>query len=452
MTKNQLACVVLAAGRGTRMKSAQPKVLHKIANRSMLGHILEYTKTAGSSRNCVVVGPNMEDVAGEAAVWDEHVAVAIQHEQLGTANAVDSARSCVASFEGIVVVLFGDTPLIEPETLKRLVCAVAESRSTVILGFTPDDPTGYGRLLVDDSGLVTAIREHADASDEERAIGLCNSGVLGFASGPLLFSIIDEIGNDNAQGEFYLTDVVEVGARRGIGTRFIECREDEVLGINTRAQLAQAENIFQDRLRLKAMENGATLISPKTTYFSADTETGKDVVVEPGVVFGPGVVVEDQVTIKAYSHLEGAHLRVGATVGPFARLRPGADIGEGAKVGNYVEIKNAKVEKGAKVNHLTYIGDARVGENANIGAGTITCNYDGFSKHHTDIGAGAFIGSNSALVAPVTIGDGAYVGSGSVITKNVTSGALAVGRGRQVERKGWVEDTRALRNRKRDAT
>jgi len=414
-----------------------------------LAHVLTAVQAAGDGPRVVVVGPDMHDVRDEALRFEPAADVVIQHRQLGTADAVACARGDLVGFDGPVVVLFGDTPLILAATISRLADTVRAGADIVVLGFRPADPTGYGRVLVNSAGNVTAIREHADASPSERAVGFCNSGVMAFRSPDLLFDLIGEVGTDNAKGEYYLTDVIAIAAGRGLAIEAAECPEVEVLGINTRAHQAQAEHALQTRLRQKAMAGGATMIDPDSVFLNTDTVIGNDVTIEPNVWFGPGVTVEDGVTIKGFSHIEGATIRTGATVGPFARLRPGADIGVDAKVGNFVEVKAAVVEQGAKINHLTYIGDARVGAGANVGAGTITCNYDGFSKHRTDIGAGAFIGSNSALVAPVKIGDGAYVGSGSVVTKDVSPGALAVGRGKQAEIPGWAERFKSMHQKKR---
>lgn len=445
------ACVVLAAGKGTRMKSEISKALHAIGGRSLLGHATALAKNAGFRKTVVVLGPGMDDAAGEVSKWDAAAAIAIQERQNGTADAVASAREVLNGAAGRVAVLFVDTPLVTIETLDDLTRSLdTDGADVAVLGFEPADPTGYGRLIRDSDGFVVAIREEKDATDEERQIRLCNSGVMVFSSAELMFSLIDSMDNNNAQGEFYLTDAVELALNRGLKTAVRVCPEDEVLGINTREHLAQAEAILQRRLRSAAMKGGATLIDPDTVFLSMDTTFGQDVVVEPNVYFANGVSVGSGVTVRAFSHLEGVTLRDGSTVGPFARLRPGADIGEGAKIGNFVEVKKAAIGQGAKVNHLSYVGDAEVGPRANIGAGTITCNYDGFSKHLTEIGEGAFIGSNSALVAPVRIGSGAYVGSGSVITRNVSDGALALTRAGQVEKEGWAERFEAMNKKRRE--
>jgi bifunctional UDP-N-acetylglucosamine pyrophosphorylase/glucosamine-1-phosphate N-acetyltransferase len=436
--------VVLAAGEGTRMKSARPKVLHEIAGRSLLRHVLVSVGAAGSSHAAVVIGPDRADVAKDARAALPDADIYVQSERRGTAHAVLAAREAIARGADDVVVVFGDTPLLQPQTLAKLRAPLANGAAVSVAGFRPADPTGYGRLLVEGGELV-GIREEKDSSAAERAIGLCNGGLMGL-SGTMALRILEQIGSANAKNEFYLTDAVAVARGMGLRSVVVEVEEDEVRGINTKAQLAEAEAVLQQRLRAAALEAGVTMTAPETVFLCADTQLGKDVVIEPYVVFGPGCVVADEAVIHAFSHLAGAHVGRGASVGPYARLRPGARLGEGARVGNFVEIKEAQIEAGAKVNHLTYIGDARVGAGANIGAGTITCNYDGASKHRTDIGAGAFIGSNSALVAPVKIGDGAYIGSGSVITSDVPADALAIGRSRQVVKDGWATRLRAMKS------
>ncbi len=439
--------VILAAGEGTRMRSAMPKVMHGIAGEPMLGHVLAAVQALGGAEAAVVVGPGMETVGAFVADRMPGASLHVQTERLGTAHAVLAAGAALRPDRDLVV-LYGDTPLVRPQTIDRLRASIGAGAAVAALGFEAVDPTGYGRLLTDGERLL-AIREHKDASDEERAITLCNSGIIAISCS-VARDLLEAIGNDNAKGEYYLTDAVEVAVERGLGATFIRCDEQEVLGVNTRAQLAAAEACMQERLREKAMAEGATLVAPETVFLSTDTVLGRDVVVEPHVVFGPGVRVADGVRIRAFSHLEQATVGDGAVIGPYARLRPGADIGEKARIGNFVEIKAATVAAGAKANHLAYIGNATIGAGANIGAGTITCNYDGFDKHHTEIGAGAFIGSNSALVAPVTISDGAYIGSGSVITRTVAPDALAVGRARQVEIAGWAERKRKARQRGED--
>ena len=435
MTKTKTAIVVLAAGLGTRMKSSLPKVMHPLAGRPMIAHLMAELETLAPERLVVVVGPEMETVAKTVAPWP----TVVQQERLGTGHAVMAAREVLDGFDGDVLVVYGDTPLITAETLERLIAArhAAAQPGVVVLGFRPDDPGAYGRLIVGPIGTLDAIVEAKDARPEQLAVTLCNSGVMAI-DGAKLPGYLDRIGNDNAKGEYYLTDVVHLARADGLSCGVVEGDESEFIGINSRADLARAEAIVQDRLRQRAMAGGATLVDPATIYFSHDTRLGRDVTVGPSVVFAPGVVVGDNVQIRPFCHLEGVSIQDGALIGPFARLRPGARIGADAHVGNFVEIKNASVEVGAKVNHLTYIGDARVGAKANVGAGTITCNYDGFFKDHTDIGAGAFIGSNTALVAPVKIGDGAIIGAGSVVARDVPSDALAVTRGPYVAKDGWA--------------
>ncbi len=437
--------IVLAAGEGTRMKSGMPKVMHKVAGRSMLAHVLAAVESAGAQRIAVVVGPGREDVAEAARRAVPGVIVFVQEERLGTAHAVLAARASLEEPADDVIVAYADTPLIVPDTFVALRAPLATGVSVVALGFEARDPSGYGRLLVSD-GRLEAIREEKDASEAERAVRLCNAGLMAF-SGKDILPILDAIDNTNAKSEFYLTDAVEIAVARGLSTCVVEAPEIEVQGVNDRIQLAAAEKIIQRRMRDAAMREGVTLLDPDSVHFSFDTILGRDVTVEPHVFFGPGVTIEDGATIHAFSHLEGAVVRSGASVGPYARLRPGAVIGRKAKVGNFVEIKNAGIDEGAKVSHLSYIGDASIGAGANIGAGTITCNYDGIAKHHTVIGAHAFIGSNSALVAPVTIGAGAFVASGSVVTDDVPADALAVARGRQANKDNWAAEFRRKTNK-----
>ena len=435
------AIVVLAAGEGTRMRSRVPKVLHRIGGRPLIAYVLEAAKGAGADKIAVVVGPGQEKVAAEAKRIAPGVRIFVQKERRGTAHALLAARAMLAEGDDIVVV-FGDTPLVRTETLRGVREGLNEVAVSV-LGFRPADPTGYGRLVIA-NGRLNAIREERDASEAERAIRLCNAGVMAL-SGKHALDIVRAIGNRNTKQEFYLSDAVAIAAEKGLAAAVREAPEEEVMGINDRKQLAEAETVLQKRLRESAMTAGATLIAPDTVYLAPDTKLGRDVTVEPYVVFGPGVVVDDKATIRSFSHLEGAHVSTGATVGPFARLRPGTEIGEGARIGNFVEVKAARFGKGAKANHLAYIGDGSVGEDANIGAGTIFCNYDGIEKHRTEVGKEAFIGSNSSLVAPVKIGEGAYVGTGSVIVKDVPDGALAVARARQAVKKGWVKKLHAIR-------
>jgi bifunctional UDP-N-acetylglucosamine pyrophosphorylase / glucosamine-1-phosphate N-acetyltransferase len=441
MIAGRCLTIVLAAGEGVRMRSARPKVLHELAGRSMLSHTLSAVLEGAPGDIAVVVGPDRDDVASEALKTAPRATIAVQRERLGTAHAVLAAREQIDRGYDDALVVYADTPLISGATLAAMRSELAEGADLVALGFRAADPTGYGRLIERDGRLI-AIREHKDASAEERASPLCNAGPIGFAGAEAL-KLLEAVRPDNAQREYYLTDIVEIANARGLVARTLIAEENEVMGVNDRAQLAAAEAALQDRLRRRAMAEGATLVAPETVFLSFDVRIGRDVLIEPHVVIGRGVIIEDGAVIRAFSHLEGARVACGASVGPFARLRPGADIAANARIGNFVEIKQAAIEEGAKVNHLSYIGDARVGAGANIGAGTITCNYDGFLKHKTDIGAGAFIGSNSALVAPIVIGAGAYVGSGSVITKPVEADALAVARGRQEARAGWAKAFRA---------
>jgi bifunctional UDP-N-acetylglucosamine pyrophosphorylase/glucosamine-1-phosphate N-acetyltransferase len=386
----------------------------------------------------------MEAVGETIRAFDANVEIFVQAEQLGTADAVKAARTAYEGHAGPVLVIYGDTPLLRSETLQRLRQELEDGADIIVIGFETEIPDGYGRLVLDERGRLECIREDKDASEAERAISLCNSGIMGFRSGEQLAKLIPRIGNKNAKSEFYLTDAVALARADGLDTRMLRGEAIEVLGVNSRAELAAAEAALQARLRAKIMAEGATLVAPETVFLSHDTKIGKDVVIEPNVCIGPGVVIEDKASIRAFSHIVGAHVGEGAVVGPFARLRPGAKLARDAHIGNFVEVKQSDIGEGAKVNHLTYIGDASLGADANIGAGTITCNYDGIAKHRTEIGAGAFIGSNTSLVAPVKIGEGAYVGSGSVITKNVAADALALTRAPQEERQGW-----AARMRKR---
>lgn len=438
LSERRCLAIVLAAGEGKRMRSSLPKVLHKIAGRSMLAHVLDSVDRAGADSLAVVVGPGRDDVAAEARAATPDARIFVQAERFGTAHAVLAARDALAQGYDDVLVLFADTPLVRPETFAHLREKLAEGAGIVALGFEPDDPTGYGRLLTNTHGALEAIREHKDASAVELAVGACNAGLMAL-DGRNALGWLERIGNSNAQKEYYLPDAVAVARADGATCALVMAPAEEVLGVNDRAQLAVAEAEIQRRLRLSAMLGGATLVAPESVFFSFDTVLGADVLVEPHVVFGPGVRVGDGCVIHAFSHLEGATLARSVSIGPYARLRPGAKLADKAKVGNFVEIKQADIGEGAKVNHLTYIGDASIGARANIGAGVITCNYDGFLKYRTTIGADAFIGSNSALVAPVEIGDGAFVGSGSVVTDNVAPDALAVARGRQVGVPGWAD-------------
>ena len=448
MTETPALAIILAAGKGTRMKSDRPKVLHNLAGAPLLAHVLHAAKAAGLTRCAVVVGPGMDDVAAAATALDPKIEMFVQAEQLGTADAVKAARRAVEEFQGHVLVLYGDTPLLTPETLHKARAELKSGADLVVIGFEAENPTGYGRLLLDDRGRLAAIREEKDASEEERALTLCNSGIMAFRSSKTLLGLLGRIGNDNSKKEFYLTDAAALARGDRLEARLVLSNAEEVLGVNSRAELAEAEILMQRRLRASVMANGATLVAPETVFLSHDTRIGKDVVIEPHVVIGVRVVIEDDATIKSFCYMQDSRIGKGATVGPFARLRPGAVLAKDAHVGNFVEIKQSEIGEGAKVNHLTYIGDTSVGARANVGAGTITCNYDGFAKHRTEIGADAFIGSNSSLVAPVKIGEGAYIGSGSVISKDVAPDALALTRSPQEEREGWAAKMRERRKRK----
>ncbi|MDD9922606.1 MAG: bifunctional UDP-N-acetylglucosamine diphosphorylase/glucosamine-1-phosphate N-acetyltransferase GlmU [Boseongicola sp.] len=420
--------IVLAAGEGTRMNSDVPKVLHQIGGAPLFAHALNSARDL-DGRRILVVGHGGDAVSAEAAKADPEIRIAWQQEQLGTAHAVKTAAPELAGAGGDTVMLFGDTPFIQPETLTAMAEKRAAGSDIIFLAFNADDPARYGRMITDGDDLLKIV-EWKDATDEERAITLCNSGVV-MASTDNLLRLAEAVGNGNSSGEYYLTDIADIGRSEGLKVSIVTCDETETLGINTRADLAQAEAIFQTRARGQAIADGVTLIAPETVYFSADTHIGRDAVVEPNVVFGPGVTVESGASIRAFSHLEGCHVSSGAVVGPYARLRPGAEISNDAKIGNFVEVKNAQIADGAKVNHLSYVGDATVGADSNIGAGTITCNYDGVFKHRTEIGERVFIGSNTLLVAPVSVGDEAMTASGTVVTKNVPAGDMAVGRAKQ---------------------
>lgn len=428
-----IALVILAAGKGTRMKSDQPKVLHQIAGAPMLTHAMLSARSLNPDRTIVVAGHGFDAVKRSVAGFDPDATVVLQAEQKGTAHAVQAAQSELDAFDGDVIVLFGDTPFVHPETLERMVAA-RSNNAVVVLGFEAADPGKYGRLVMNGDSLE-AIVEFSDASDEERSITLCNSGVM-LADSKTLFSLIDAIEPNNAQEEFYLTDVVGLARSKGLAVTAVSCDEAETLGINSRVHLAEAEAIFQRRARRELMESGVTLQQPETVMLSYDTVIGRDTIIEPNVFFGAGVTIETGAHIRAFSHLEGCHVSRGGVVGPYARLRPGAELAEDVKVGNFVEIKNAAIDSGAKVNHLSYIGDASVGAGSNIGAGTITCNYDGVMKHRTEIGKNVFVGSSTMLVAPVSIGDDAMTGSGSVVTKDVPEGALAIARSTQINKPG----------------
>ena len=444
MTARPLAVVVLAAGLGTRMKSDLPKVLHPVAGRPMVLHVLDVAQALGATRTVAVLGPGMAAVAEAIAP----VETAVQADRRGTGHAVQVAWAHLGAWDGDVLVLFGDTPLVTAEACADLLAARGRDDAAVAtLGFQPDDPTGYGRLVVE-AGQLTAIVEEKDADAEIKRIGLVNGGLMAF-DGARLGDLLARLSDANAQGEFYLTDTVAHAKDLGWCRAVAATDPVTIMGVNNRVQLAAAEAAMQDRLRASAMLNGATLVGPETVFLSWDTTLGRDVVIGPHVVVGPGVTVGDESEIRAFSHLEGATVSAGAQVGPYARLRPGTDVGRGARVGNFVEVKNAVLEAGAKIAHLSYIGDATVGAEANVGAGTITCNYDGFAKHRTTIGPGAFIGSNSALVAPVTVGADAIVGAGSTITRDVPADALAVARGAQKTRESAAKRLRDLKSKQK---
>ena len=430
-----VAVVILAAGQGSRMKSDLPKVLHHVAHAPLLVHAMQSAQSIEAERIVVVTGHGGEAAGAAAQSYDPDAVIVTQSEQLGTAHAVQQAADALADFDGDVVVLYGDTPFIQEDTLRRMLDARSNGSSVVVLGFEAAEPGRYGRLVTDADGGLDAIVEAKDATPEQLAITLCNSGVI-CADRAELFALIDAVGNDNASREYYLTDIVELARDKGDGCAAITCSEAETMGVNSRSDLAAADAAFQARVRAEVLENGVTMHAPDTVFFAYDTHVGRDAVIEANVVFGPAVTVESGALIRAFSHLEGCHVSQEAVVGPYARLRPGAEIGNGARVGNFVEIKSATIGEGAKVNHLSYVGDADVGDAANIGAGTITCNYDGVFKHKTVIGKRAFIGSNTALVAPVRVGDDAMTGSGSVITEDVPDEAMAISRAKQANKPG----------------
>ncbi len=438
---NGLQVIILAAGEGTRFKSQTPKVLHKVAGREIVHHVFQAAKDAGAETISVVTTPDRPEVGASLQKAFPEARLFVQAERLGTAHAARMARPAWEGAKGVVAVVFGDHPLLRGENFTGVLERIEAGFDGAVLAFAPGDPTGYGRLLTEGERLID-IREHKDASDKERKIELCNACIVAFRA-EVFAELIDEIGNDNAQKEFYLGDLVPLANRAGYSVSYSVAPEADVMGVNSRDQLARAEALYQDRIRQKVMVAGVTLTDPQTVYFSWDTEIAPDVGIEPSVFFGPGVSIESGVTIKAFSHIEGAHIAAGAIIGPFARLRPGADLQSQSHVGNFVEIKNATVGEGAKVNHLTYIGDAEIGARTNVGAGTITCNYDGLNKHRTVIGADSFIGSDTSLVAPVTIGDGAYIATGSVITDDVADNDMAIARGRQVNKSGYAKTIRA---------
>ena len=430
--KREIAVVILAAGQGSRMKSDLPKVLHKVGAVPMVGHALAAARSLDPEQIIVVAGHGADLVTKAVAKLDPEAAIALQAEQLGTGHAVAQSLPALEAFEGRVIVLYGDTPFISENTLAQM---IAHDADVVVLGFEAADPGRYGRLVTSPDGTLDRIVEFKDADEATRAIRLCNSGVMAADAG-LLRRFIAEIGNDNASGEYYLTDIPGLARKAGLSAAVVTCDEAETLGVNSRTELARAEAIFQARRRAEMLEDGVTLTAPETVFFALDTHIGRDAIIGPNVVFGPGVTIESEAEILAFCHLEGCHVSSGATVGPFARLRPGTELGGDVHVGNFVEIKNAVVDEGAKVGHLTYLGDAHIGERTNIGAGTVTCNYDGVMKHRTEIGADAFIGSDTMLVAPVRVGAGAMTASGSVITQDVPDAALGLGRARQLNKPG----------------
>ncbi len=435
-----VACLILAAGQGTRMKSVRPKVMHEVAGKPMIRHVVAACEAMGAAKIVVVIAPEGMESVRQAVLPHP---CAVQDRPLGTGHAARAALAFLKGFDGDVIVLFGDTPLVRPESLQSLVRRRAETNASIVVsGFTPQDAAAYGRMITLPDGSLEKIVEFKDASPEERAVRLCNGGIMLF-DGKKFAAVLDKIDNKNAKGEYYLTDTVAIARAQGLIAAVAPMQEEEIMGINTKVELAVAEAIMQKRLREKAMLAGVTMTDPGSVFLCEDTQLAADVIIGPNVVFGSGVKVGAGVEIKSFCHLEKVEIEAGATIGPFARLRPGAKIGEGAHIGNFVEIKNATVEAGAKINHLSYIGDARVGEKANVGAGTITCNYDGFTKAHTDIGAGAFIGSNTSLIAPVKIGAGAIIGAGSAISKDVPADALAVTRAKPSLIEGWAARFRA---------
>jgi bifunctional UDP-N-acetylglucosamine pyrophosphorylase/glucosamine-1-phosphate N-acetyltransferase len=448
MRERGLAVVILAAGKSRRMKTKRPKVLHEVAGQPMVARLMATVETLAPDRTVLVIGPDMQDEVSRVLPGTQ---LAIQDPPRGTGHAVMAAREALDGFEGDVLVLFGDSPMVSAGTLTAMIAARRDEGdpAVVVMGFEPDDTAAYARLIIGPDGGLDRIVEYEDASDGERTIRLCNSGFM-VVDGGVLFDLLDQLNSDNAQGEYYLTDIVAVARAGNRRCAVVRGGEVEAMGINSRAELAAAEMLAQRQLREAAMSEGVTLIDPTSVHFSHDTVVEADVVIEPNVFFGPGAVVKSGAVIRAFSHLEGCTVASGAIIGPFARLRPDADVGTDARIGNFVEVKNATIEAGAKINHLSYVGDARVGAAANVGAGTITCNYDGFMKSHTDIGAGAFIGSNTALVAPVSVGDGAIVGAGSTITKDVAPEALAVERAEQQQKSDFAPGYRARRQAEKD--
>ena len=443
MTPN-FSAIILAAGEGTRMKSANPKILHKIGGRSLIHHVLASLEPLKPENITIVLAPSMKELESHLTPHR----VVYQDRALGTAHAVKSAETSTKASQGDIAILFGDTPFIETGTIKRLLARRKEqdNPALVLLGMRPTSPKGYGRYITDNDGYLLNIVEERDATESQRQIGLCNGGVM-LVDREFLWSGLKEIQANNVKGEYYLTDLVAIAVRKNRKVAYLEVSETEILGINDRQELANAEMVFQRKKRKEILDKGVTLINPETIYFSADTDIAQDCIIGPSVFFGPGVRLQGNVEVRAFSHLEGVEIKKNAQIGPFARLRPGTIVGENAHIGNFVEVKNSIIGNGAKANHLSYLGDAKVGERANIGAGTITCNYDGFQKSTTEIGADVFIGSNSALIAPVTIGKGAIIGAGSVITENVKEDSLALARAKQEEKPGWAAKFREWRKK-----
>ncbi|MDB0035018.1 bifunctional UDP-N-acetylglucosamine diphosphorylase/glucosamine-1-phosphate N-acetyltransferase GlmU [Amylibacter sp.] len=433
----QSVVIILSAGMGTRMQSDLPKVLHNVACEPLLIHSMRTASQISAHKTIVVTGHGSKDVAKVATSFDPSAEIVNQSEQFGTAHAVDQTRKALLNFDGEVFVLYGDTPFIEPSTLLRMSKERNDGAKVVVLGFNTKRKNSYGRLIISPDGSLEEIVEYKDANTDQRKISFCNSGVI-CTDSKLLFNLIAEVENNNANNEFYLTDIVKLAKNKNLKCAAVECAENEAMGINSKVELANAETYFQTRKRIEMMLNGVTLIAPETVWFATDTVVGRDTIIEQNVIFGPEATVESHALIKSFSHIEGAHVSKGAIVGPFARLRPGAELANNSKVGNFCEVKKSQVGEGAKINHLSYIGDTKIGDNANIGAGTITCNYDGVSKHFTEIGESAFIGSNNSLVAPVRVGDKAMTASGSVITKDVPNGDLGIARAPQDNKKGFA--------------
>ena len=433
----QSVVIILSAGMGTRMQSDLPKVLHNVACEPLLIHSMRTASQIGAHKTIVVTGHGAKEVAKVATTFDPNAEIVNQSEQFGTAHAVDQTRNALLNFDGEVFILYGDTPFIEPSTLLRMSKERNDGAKVVVLGFNTKRKNSYGRLIISSDGSLEEIVEYKDANTDQRKISFCNSGVI-CTDSKLLFNLIGEVENNNANNEYYLTDIVKLAKNKNLKCAAVECAENEAMGINSKVELANAETYFQTRKRIEMMLNGVTLIAPETVWFAADTVVGRDTIIEQNVIFGPEATVESHALIKSFSHIEGAHISKGAIVGPFARLRPGAELANNSKVGNFCEVKKSQVGEGAKINHLSYIGDTKIGDNANIGAGTITCNYDGVSKHFTEIGESAFIGSNNSLVAPVRVGDKAMTASGSVITKDVPNGDLGIARAPQDNKKGFA--------------